>query len=88
MEALKKGVRATIQIFSWKPGGSRASEAFHFVWRIPNNVSDRKDNKAFTLQTECLAEIATYHSRVKKTLYLATVVRPSFIVSKADACTM
>jgi len=75
-------------MFSWKPGGSRAGEAIHCVWRIPDNVSDRQDNKAFTLQAECLAEIAMYHSRVKNTLYLATVVRPSFIVSKAVACAM
>ena len=69
-------------MFSW----SRAGEAVHFVWRIPLDPSDRDENKAFQLQTECLANIKTYYSRVTKTMFLATVVSPSFINSKAAAC--
>jgi len=72
-------------MFSWKPGGSRAGEVVHFIWRISDNITDRDDSRAFALQ----ADITTYHSRVmKKTLFLATVVRPSFIISKAVACVM
>jgi hypothetical protein len=41
------------------PGGSRAGEAVHLFWRIPDNKSDRDDNKSFALQAECLAGIAT-----------------------------
>jgi hypothetical protein len=75
-------------MFSWKPGGGRAGKAVHFVWRIPLDPSDRDKNKAFRLQTECLANINIYHSRVKKVVFLAAVVSPSFINSKADACTI
>jgi len=73
-------------MFSWKPGGGRAGEAVHVVWRIPRSPSDRDDNKAFRLQTECLNEISIYHTRVKKAIFLATTVHPSFIDSKIAAC--
>ncbi len=75
-------------MFSWKPGGGRAGEAVHFVWKLPLDQVQRDINKAFHLQAECLAEISTYHTRVKKALFLATVVHPSFINSKAGACAM
>jgi hypothetical protein len=88
MQVLKKGLRIAIQMFSWKPGGGRAGEAVHFVWRIPTNLSDRDDNKAFALQAECLQGISFYHSRVKKAVFLATVVRPSFVQSKAAAVSL
>jgi hypothetical protein len=35
------------------------------------------------MQAVCLNNIKTYHSRVNKALFLATVARPSFINSKA-----
>jgi hypothetical protein len=75
-------------MFSWRPGGSRAGEAVHVVWRIPLCPTGRDDNKAFLLQTECLKEISLYHTRVKKAMFLATAVHPSFIDSKAAACAM
>jgi hypothetical protein len=85
---LKKGIRTPFQIFSWRPGGGRAGEVVHFVWRIPPVSSDRDETKGFAIQAVCLGNIKTYHSRVKKALFLATVVRPSFINSKAAAIAM
>jgi hypothetical protein len=40
------------------------------------------------MQAVCLNTIKTYHSLVKKTLFLATVVKPRFINSKAAAIAM
>ncbi len=54
----------------------------------PPVPSDRDEIKAFAKQAVCLSNIKTYHSRVKKALFLATVVRPSFINSKAVAIAM
>jgi len=73
-------------MFSWKPGGGRAGEAVHFVWRIPLKPSYPDENRVFQLQTKCLANIPTYRSRVKNTVFLAIVVNPNFIHSKAVAC--
>jgi hypothetical protein len=56
---LSKGIKTPCQIFSWKPGGGRAGEDVHFVWRIPLIPQDRDDNRAFCLQAECLADIMT-----------------------------
>ena len=75
-------------MISWRPGGSRAREAVHVVWRIPNCRTKRDDNKAFQLQTDSLNEISLYQTRVKKALFLSTTVNPSFIDSKAAACAM
>ncbi len=79
MQVLKNGLRIAIQMFSWKPGGGGAGEVVHFVWRILTDFSDRDDNKASALQAECLKGISFYHSRVKKAVFLATVMRPSFV---------
>jgi len=70
------------------PGGGRAGEAVRILWRIPPSLPDRGDNKAFQLQAECLASVSTYHTRVKKAIFFATVVHSSFIDSKAVACAM
>jgi len=86
--ALNKGIRTPVQMFSWMPGGGRAGEAVHILWRIPPSLPDRDDNKAFQLQAECLAGVSTYHTRVKTAIFFATVVHPSFIDSKAAACAM
>ena len=88
IQALNKGIRSPFQFFSWRPGGSRAGEAVHVAWRIPSCRADRDDNKAFQLQTECLNDIALYHTRVKKALFFSIAVHPSFIDSKAAACAM
>jgi len=88
IQDLNKGIRSPFQMFSWRPGGSRAGEAVHVVWRIPNCRAERDDNKAFQLQTESLKEISLYQTRVKKALFLSTVIHPSFIDSKAAACAM
>jgi hypothetical protein len=34
LATLIKDMRKLFQIFSWKPGGGRAGEVFHFVWRV------------------------------------------------------
>ena len=86
--ALSKGIRSPFQMFSWKPGGSRAGEAVHVLWRIPRSPADRNNTTAFHIQTSCLNDISIYHSRVKKVMFLATTVHPSFISSKAAACAM
>jgi hypothetical protein len=88
IEVLKKGIQNPLQVFSWKPGGGRAGEAVRFVWRIPLKPSDREEKRAFQLQTQCLPNIPTYNSRVKKTVFFATIVNPSFVHSKAAACTI
>jgi hypothetical protein len=75
-------------MFSWKPGGSKAGEAVHFIWRIPLNPQDRDDNWAFRLQAECLTDITTYHTKVKKIVFYAEVVNQSFFLSKAVASAM
>ena len=75
-------------MFSWRPGGGRAGEAVHVVWRVPLSPADRDENKAFRLQTECLNGIPIYHTRVKTTTFVATAVHPGFIDSKAAACAM
>ena len=75
-------------MISWRPGGGRAGEVVHVVWRVPLSPADRDESKAFRLQTECLNDIPIYHTRVKKATFLATVVHPSFIDSKAAACAM
>ena len=86
--ALSKGIRTSRQIFSWKPGGGRAGEAVHFVWRIPLIQQERDDNRAFRFQAECLADITKYHTRVKNPLFFAEVVNQSFIHSKAATSAM
>ena len=57
---MKKGIRIPLQIFSWKPGCSRAGEAVHIVWKIPPNPEYRDKNKVFRLQSQCLTDITTY----------------------------
>ena len=57
----------------------------HFVWRIPHRTSARDETLSFRLYTKCLADIPIYHSRVKKSLFLASTVHPSFIHSRAAA---
>jgi hypothetical protein len=87
---LKKGIRIPLHMLSWKPGGTRAEEVVHFVWRIPPNQKDRDENRAFRLPAKCLPELPTYHTRVKKAVFYAEVVNQSFIHSKAAAmlCTI
>ena len=63
VEALNKSIRAPIKMFSWKPGGSKAGELFFC-----------DEDKTFILQTNCLANITEYHSRVHKAIFLVTVV--------------
>ena len=75
-------------MFSWRPGGGRAGEAIHVVWRVPLSPANRDENKAFRLQTEWLNDIPIYHARVKNATFLATTVHPSFIDFKAAACAM
>jgi len=60
----------------------------HVVWKIPSSTTNRDDNKAFQLQTECLNDILMYHTRVKMVVFLATTLHPSFIDSKVVACAM
>ena len=55
------------------------------MWKIPPNPEDRDENKAFRLKSECLTDITTYHTRVKKALFYAEVVNQSFIHFKAAA---
>ena len=82
------GIRAPFQIFSWRSGGGRDGEAVHLYGGSPPVSSDRDETKAFAMQAVCLSNIKTYHSRVKKALFLANFVRPSFINSKAVAIAM
>ena len=58
---------------------------FIFFWRIPQDPQDRDENKGFPLQAECLSEITTSHSRVKRAVFFSTIASPSCIGSKADA---
>ena len=74
LATLIKGMRTPFQMFSWKPGGGRAGEAVHFVWRVPLDKIQQDNNKTFRLQVYCLADITTYHTRVKKAVFFATVV--------------
>jgi hypothetical protein len=73
-------------MYSWSPGGGRAGEAFYFIRRIPSDPQNRDNNRAFGLQTSCLADVPTYHKRVKKATFLANLVHPSFIQSNATTC--
>jgi hypothetical protein len=75
-------------MFSWKPGGGRAREAVHVVWITPPNSPDRDDDKAFHQQVECLEDVSTKYTRVRKTIFVATDVHLRFIDSKAVACAM
>jgi hypothetical protein len=45
--ALSKGMRSTFLMFSWRPGGDRAGEDVHVVWRDLLSPLDHDDNKAF-----------------------------------------
>ncbi len=83
--ALGKGLQSAFQMISWRPGGGRAGENVHVVWQVPPSPADRDENKVFRLRTECLNDIPIYHTRVKKATFLAIVVHPSFIDSKAAA---
>jgi hypothetical protein len=75
-------------MFSLEPGGSRAGEAIHFMWRVPPNPENCDNNRAFCLRAWCLTEITTYHTTVKKAMLYAEVVNQSFIHSKAAASVM
>ena len=86
--ALNKGIRTPVHMLSWMLDVGMAGEAVHVLWRIPQSLPDRDENKAFQLQAKCLANVSTYHTRVKKAIFLATVVHPSSIDSKASACAM
>jgi len=52
LATLIKGMRKPFQMFSWKPGGTRAGEAAHFVWRVPLDKLRQDNNKAFRLQAD------------------------------------
>ena len=42
---LRRGIITPFKMFfSWKPGGGRAGEAVHFVWRIPLDKQERDEN--------------------------------------------
>eukprot|EP00873_Tetraselmis_striata_P014883 jgi/Tetstr1/435147/TSEL_002607.t1 len=85
MKNLEQGLSTPFQLFTWKRGGGRAGETVAVIWRIPRNRQERDEDIAFQLQTRVLNNITRYHTRLRKALFLAHVVNPTFIKTKAAA---
>ncbi len=81
----------SVPIFSytWNRGGSRAGINPHVIWRIPSisdtNACDEGMNTSQRNIEYLNNNTATYHSRVERTAYMATMVNKNFVSSTSVA---
>ena len=80
---MQKGLpSASIEHWSWMPGGGRAGIAAHVIWKVPTLVEDRDLQKTIDLQNQCVSKQKIYYNRATRIAFLA-VAQPLYMSSKS-----
>ena len=65
-EKLKKnGLTHACVYFKYTPNAG--IETYHFIWKVPNDPSERDDSKYVSISASISSNIPTYHTRLMKT---------------------